>query len=246
MPDALVQTALSHWGPRFLYRGVDHNDLLRTAAAIERWEDWLDAWSALGDRHRELARRAEDRGRTLSASEAWTRAALAYHFARYLWLLDEERYRTTCERSVAALRRAHRLADPTFERLEIPFQDGVMVANLRRPAGAERPPLVVLVPGLDSTKEEFPTWEATFLRRGMATLALDGPGQGEGGYTGSGPASASAAGTSSRTPAGGGRRRSPGASCATTRAPPATRRRLPTCARRRWRGCLRAATGRCS
>jgi 2,6-dihydroxypseudooxynicotine hydrolase len=61
--------------------------------------------------------------------------------------------------------------------------DGVVVANLRRPAGAGAAPLVVLIPGLDSTKEEFCLWESVFLRRGMATLSLDGPGQGETGFS---------------------------------------------------------------
>ncbi len=57
-----------------------------------------------------------------------------------------------------------------------------MFGNLRRPALVERPPLVLLIAGLDSTKEEFFSLEEVFLRRGMATLSLDGPGQGEGGY----------------------------------------------------------------
>ena len=65
---------------------------------------------------------------------------------------------------------------------------GTVVANLRRPRAARDArdgrasgscPLVVLIPGLDSTKEEFFCWEDVFLARGMATLSLDGPGQGE-------------------------------------------------------------------
>jgi 2,6-dihydroxypseudooxynicotine hydrolase len=51
------------------------------------------------------------------------------------------------------------------------------------PQAQSRPPLVLLLPGLDSTKEEFFYWEDVFLKRGMATLSLDGPGQGETGYT---------------------------------------------------------------
>jgi pimeloyl-ACP methyl ester carboxylesterase len=42
---------------------------------------------------------------------------------------------------------------------------------------------VLLIPGLDSTKEEFLRLENVFLARGMATLSMDGPGQGETGYT---------------------------------------------------------------
>ena len=36
--------------------------------------------------------------------------------------------------------------------------------------------------GLDSTKEECDAYEQPFLQRGLATLAFDGPGQGEGQY----------------------------------------------------------------
>ena len=50
---------------------------------------------------------------------------------------------------------------------------------MSRPGGRGRVPLVLLLPGLDSTKEEFFYWEQVFLVRGMATLSLDGPGQGE-------------------------------------------------------------------
>jgi pimeloyl-ACP methyl ester carboxylesterase len=41
---------------------------------------------------------------------------------------------------------------------------------------------VLLIPGLDSTKEELLGMEEAFLKRGMATFALDGPGQGESTY----------------------------------------------------------------
>jgi pimeloyl-ACP methyl ester carboxylesterase len=64
----------------------------------------------------------------------------------------------------------------------VPFEGTTMVATLRRPRDTGRAPLVLLLPGLDSTKEEFFNWEQEFLERGMATLSLDGPGQGETGY----------------------------------------------------------------
>src|SRR5262249_59703284 len=52
----------------------------------------------------------------------------------------------------------------------------------RLPKGVSRPPLVLMTMGLDSTKEELLTFEMDFLRRGMAILAFDGPGQGEAEY----------------------------------------------------------------
>lgn len=180
--DPRIQLAVDHWGPRFITQGVDYNDFVRTTASITRWEEWLDAWVATGDLHAQLAREAEARGRRITAGEAWVRAALCYHFARFVWLVDLQKRREASDRSVAALRAAHRHLDPTAERLEVPFDGARLVANLRRPPGVERPPLVLLIPGLDSTKEEFFHWETAFLVRGMATLSLDGPGQGETGY----------------------------------------------------------------
>jgi pimeloyl-ACP methyl ester carboxylesterase len=70
----------------------------------------------------------------------------------------------------------------TARRIEIPFDGAMLAANVRRPPGVARSPLVLLIAGLDSTKEEFFHWENVFLARGMATLSLDGPGQGEAGF----------------------------------------------------------------
>jgi dipeptidyl aminopeptidase/acylaminoacyl peptidase len=182
MPDSRVQAAIEHWAPRFVLHGVDFNDFQRTTARVESWEGWLDAWSQLAEQHLALAREAEQAGHRLTAGEAHLRAAVAFHFGKFVWVLDEERHREATRRSIAALADAHRLLDPTAERVEAPLDGASVVANLRRPAAVQRPPLVVLITGLDSTKEEFFHLEQVFLRRGMATLSLDGPGQGETGF----------------------------------------------------------------
>jgi 2,6-dihydroxypseudooxynicotine hydrolase len=187
MPDARVQAAIENWAPRFTSQGVDYNDFVRTTGQIERWDEWLDAWCATGDLHAGLARQAEAEGSALTAGEAWVRAALCYHFAKFVWMLDQDKYRAAADRAVASLYRAHRLLDLSAERVEAQLDGVTLVGNLRRPANAHvqaprRPPLVLLLPGLDSTKEEFFHWENVFLARGLATLSLEGPGQGEPGY----------------------------------------------------------------
>ncbi len=181
MTDPLVEAARTRWLPRFLAQGVPLADATGTLDRIGRWPDWLDAWTATGDVHEELARVAGGQGRRRTAGEAYVRAALCYHFAKFTWLEDLGKYRAATDRSVAALQAGLRLLDPTFERLEIPFDRDRIVANLRRPPGHARAPFVILVPGLDSTKEELTAWERSFLDRGVATVALDGPGQGEAG-----------------------------------------------------------------
>jgi pimeloyl-ACP methyl ester carboxylesterase len=183
VPDEHVQAAIANWAPRFVSQGVDFNDFQRVTSRVEVWAEWLPSWVENADLHAGLAREAEELDRTLSAGEAWNHAALSYHFAKFVWMVDLDRYREAADRAVLALRNVHRLVDPTAKRLEIPFEGETMFANLRRPRDVARPPLVLLLPGLDSTKEEFFEWENVFLRRGLATLSLDGPGQGETGYT---------------------------------------------------------------
>ncbi|HEV3389557.1 MAG TPA: hypothetical protein VG057_11130 [Solirubrobacteraceae bacterium] len=180
--DPRVRAAVDHWAPRFIAMGVDYNDFVRTTGRIERWEDWLDAWVAVADEHLELAEDAESAGRGWSAGEAYLHAAICLHFGKFVWVLDAAAHRAVTERAIAAMAKAHSFLDPTAERIEATLGEGKLAANLRRPS-AERPPLVVLIPGLDSTKEEFFHWENAFLERGMATLSMDGPGQGEAGFT---------------------------------------------------------------
>jgi 2,6-dihydroxypseudooxynicotine hydrolase len=183
VPDQRIQDALAHWAPRFLAQGVDYNDFVRTTSPLEHWEHWLDAWVATAEGHVHLAEEAERRGRKLTAGEAYVRAAVCFHFANFVWLVDLSKRRTVADRAVRTLYAALSLLDATALRLEMPFSGATMVANVRRPSSVGRHPLVLLIPGLDSTKEEFFHWENTFLARGLATLSLDGPGQGETGYT---------------------------------------------------------------
>jgi dienelactone hydrolase len=182
VPDARVQAAIDNWAPRFTTNGVDPNDFARTTAGIERWDEWLDAWCATAEVHRALAEAARDAGHAQTAGEAFVRAAVCFHFAKFVWVLDAVRNRATTQRAIDALYAAHALLDPTAERVEAPLDGGRIAGNLRRPQDVDKPPLVILIPGLDSTKEEFFHWEDVFLARGMATLSLDGPGQGETGF----------------------------------------------------------------
>jgi pimeloyl-ACP methyl ester carboxylesterase len=179
MPDAAIETALAHWGPRLIQNGVDYNDLMATVARTDTWADWLPQWNRTADEQAEFAAEADAAGHRLTAGQAWRRASVNRHFGKFVWTLDaalvEEATRRSVQETVLALQRL----DPSAERLEIPIDGGLAYANLRRPPGSDLPPYVVLVPGLDSTKEEFFYFEQSFLDRGMATVALDGPGQGE-------------------------------------------------------------------
>lgn len=183
--DELVASAVSHWGPRFTVNGVTVADFERVTAGLERWADWCAAWVAAGSEHEELGRTALAEGRLRSAGEHLAQAAVYHHFAKFVFVEDVAQMRAAHARAVACYDAALPHLDPPGRRVEMPFEGSRLVAVLRLPSGdgLEGPhPVVVLVPGLDSTKEELRSTEETFLARGMATFTVDGPGQGEAEY----------------------------------------------------------------
>ena len=180
--DPRVESAISHWAPRFVSNGVLLADFQEVTAGIERWEDWCGAWSARAAMHEALGREALDQGYALSAGEHLSRAGVYYHFAKFVFVHDREQMRSAHMKAVECRTLALPHLRPPGERVEIPYQGKRLAAILRRPAGAARPPVVVMIPGLDSAKEEMEAYELPFLARGMATLLVDGPGQGEAEY----------------------------------------------------------------
>jgi len=177
--DPQVETALQHWAPRMIQNGVDYNDMIDTVARIDAWTQWLPEWSRTAEGQAEFAAGADAEGHRLTAGHAWRRASVNRHFGKFVWTLDLDLARAATYLSVEETSKALARLDPTAERLEIPIDLGVAYANLRRPAGVASAPYVVLIPGLDSTKEEFFYFEQSFLDRGLATISFDGPGQGE-------------------------------------------------------------------
>lgn len=182
-PRGDVGIALASMQARCVIRGIDLADYQRLAEKVTSWDDWWDQWTLMGDHYLRLADRYQAAGWPTSAGAARLRAGIAFHFGKALAVRDDPRYRELTTRSVQAVTTGLRLMDPSFERIEVPFDGHIVVGNLRRPLGTQSPPLVVLIPGTESVKEELPYWEQDFLTRGMATLTMDGPGQGEVGFS---------------------------------------------------------------
>ncbi len=174
-----VQLAAHHWQPRFVANGIDVNDFEGVLARTQEWSAWGPNWLAMGTVHEDIGREAEANGHMVSATAAYQRAAWCYHLGKFLWFEDLTLHATLREKAVSVYRRTLAHLDPPAERIEIPFEGHSIPGHLRRPRAAAKPPLVLIVPGLDSSKEEMFTIEEEFLRRGMATLSIDGPGQSE-------------------------------------------------------------------
>jgi len=180
--DAQVKAAIAHWGPRFVANGVVLTDFEEITGSLKSYDEWCAAWSQRAAHHEALGREALARGYTLTASECLQRAGVYYHFAAFLFLRDVGQMKAAHMKAVACRQLALPYLRPPGERVEISYQGKTLAGVLRKPAGVEKPPVVVMAVGLDSTKEEGDAYEGPFLARDVATLIFDGPGQGEGQY----------------------------------------------------------------
>ena len=178
--DQNVKTAFLHWSHRFIASGVPLHDFEMITSGLYEWRDWRQAWSRQGALHEELGKGALGQGRNRTAGEHLQRAALMYHFGKFLLSDDDTQMKLTHDKSLECHRLALAHLDPPGEREEIPFEDDQSLPGiLRKPIGVDRPPLVIMCSGLDACKEEMGAHETGYLSRGVATLAFDGPGQGE-------------------------------------------------------------------
>ncbi len=182
MPDALVQSAIHHWAPRFVSNGVPLTDFEEVTAKLERWEDWCEAWCKCAAMHEGIGRAALADGYKLSAAQHLTTAGVCYHFAKFVYVRDLKQMRAAHMKAVECRKLALPHLQPAGEYVRIPFEGKSFAGILRRPAGVSRAPVVVMCMGLDSAKEEMDSYESLFLARGLATLTFDGPGQGESEY----------------------------------------------------------------
>jgi len=183
-PDARVTVAVTQWGYRFTANGTDYGDFTATLARITRWADWCREWGVTATRYEQLAEAADDAGQPQTAAGAWQRAALAWHWGKFVFTDDPAQQRAAHERAVDCFRRAAPALSPPAELVRVPYGGVTLPGYLRVPLGTDLggTPVVIMVPGLDSTKEELQATAEYFLARGLATLAIDGPGQGESEY----------------------------------------------------------------
>src|SRR5262245_22459075 len=163
---------------RFLAEGVPYRDLLDGRARISTMSDWCSVWTEFARAAEERASRAAAAGFAVTAGAELVRAATYYFFAQFILWDDPGVKRSTYEAAVRTLEQAGPHLDPPLVRLAIPFGPVALPAHLRRPRHPTRPPCVILLGGVDTTKEEQIAISELCLERGRATLPFDGPGQG--------------------------------------------------------------------
>lgn len=185
--EPVIQPSEKEWYPsrflahryRFLANGVDIHDLESTLSRVKEWDGWCRAWCETAGSHEERAEKALREDRSLTSAQYNLRAASCYHFAQNLFYEDLDQKARAQHRKIETFRKGALALCPSPRPVQIPFEGITMAANLRIPPSAEKIPGVILIPGSDASKEEIFPREQYFLDRGLATLSLDGPGQGE-------------------------------------------------------------------
>jgi 2,6-dihydroxypseudooxynicotine hydrolase len=129
-----------------------------------------------------MGREALANKKFLSAGEHLQRAGVYYHFGKFLFVQDQPQMKAAHMKAVECRNLALPHLRPAGERVEMPYEGKFLAGILRKPVGVDRPPVLAFACGLDSCKEETDAYEQPFLARGIATLAFDGPGQGEAEY----------------------------------------------------------------
>jgi 2,6-dihydroxypseudooxynicotine hydrolase len=164
---------------RFLGDGVHYRDLMDLRDRIGQWSQWCGAWIEAGSQAEARGDAALAAGAQRTGARELARAALYYHYAQNLYYDDARQKRDAHDRKVAVFARAAARLDPPLVPVSIPWAGGSLPAYLRLPRGVERPACVILLGGLDTTKEDYMVVNDLCVERGLATIAFDGPGQGE-------------------------------------------------------------------
>jgi alpha-beta hydrolase superfamily lysophospholipase len=140
---------------------------------------WWEEWGALAAEIEARAEAAAAAGRQHTAGDDYLRAGNYYYNAERFILPGEEK-REWARKAYRCLHAGIRLRHPAITFVEVPHE-GTTLPGLFMRAGVEGPaPTVVVVDGMDNTKEMSVFFAGLeFARRGLHTLALDGPGQGE-------------------------------------------------------------------
>jgi dienelactone hydrolase len=171
--------------PRSIYLaspcGPEANaDFAAIRARVQKMADIGPAFEATAKRREAKAKQAEADGSPITARDNYYMAAVHYGAAE--WPHDDsgERHIGLHQKKRECFANYARLADHHIEAVNIPFKGKSIPAWFHLPRGysAGQIPAVIAIPGMDSFKEaNVALSNDKWLERGIAVLAIDGPGQ---------------------------------------------------------------------
>lgn len=164
---------------RLLGNGMDYADAVAIHAMAENGIHWVAAGEWLGQRNLELARRALNDRRVVTARSYFHHASACLRFAQIAIARDSDRKRALYRQMVDAFADAAALSTPPMQKVEVDWRGGKLCGWLMRPAIPEALGVVIQFGGFDGWREEYHSGSQYLVDRGLAVLLVDLPGQGE-------------------------------------------------------------------
>ena len=157
------------------------SDMAAIRQRIQKYADASPAFEAAARRREAKAKAAEEAEEQVTARENYCIATMFWAAAQ--WPIDEnnEKNKFYNQRKRECYTKYAKLADHRVEEVWIPLEGGKSLpAWFHLPPGYQggRIPVVISIPGMDSFKEMgVAMYGDRWLNRGIAVLAIDGPGQ---------------------------------------------------------------------
>ncbi|MCH8861109.1 MAG: alpha/beta fold hydrolase, partial [Proteobacteria bacterium] len=169
---------------QWVARGADWDIVYATYHRIERFGDngpgsWIYEWSKSAEFYAALGKKRETANKFGQAREAYLSASLLYSVAKFSTNATPAQ-RAAYAKHLEYYIRAGKYFDVPLQVVEVPYRGGNIVGYLHMPKNATTPPLVIWTNGIDTHKADAYQRIQPFLERGMAVLAFDSPGTGEG------------------------------------------------------------------
>ena len=171
--------------PRSLYLsapcGVEANgDFAAIRARVQKMADIGPAFESTAKRREAKAREAAAEGNTVTARDNWYMAAIHYGAAEWPYDDSGRQHIELHKKKRECYANYARLADHKIEAVSIPFKGKSIPAWFHLPPGYSggKVPVIISIPGMDSFKEtSVALANDRWMQRGVAVLAIDGPGQ---------------------------------------------------------------------
>jgi esterase FrsA len=164
-------------GPVGGLKSDDAREALANIHSLDR-DEWAAAWSAIGDRYDKRAETEEAAKNNDAARDDYFWAFKYYTAARWPVPNSSGKQKAYLN-ALAAFRNYGRFLDPPVEILHIPFEGKEIPGYIRLPKDVRPAPLVFMINGTDSRKEDEVQGRDPLFRSGIGVVAVDMPGTGE-------------------------------------------------------------------
>ena len=142
-------------------------------------EAWYTEWHAMAEDMEQKAEAARDANHPLTAGTYYLHAGVYFLYAER-FIPPSPRKFDSYRRCIRCFEEGYKRRFPSIERVEVPYEGKSLPAWFMRAPVSGKAPTVVCFDGFDLCKEMSVLFAGVELaNRGIHTLAIDGPGQGE-------------------------------------------------------------------